>query len=81
MKRNQSRSVCCGIRVENDNIVETQGRNVMVMMTYLCLFVKNNIVCDKYMLKESFSLHMHRIAVQSRRNNKNNFIFIDCVNV
>lgn len=36
----QNPNAQCSIRGEHENIVLTQGRNVMVMMTYLCLFAK-----------------------------------------
>lgn len=38
MKQNPNAQ--CSIRGEHENIVLTQGRNVMVMMTYLCLFAE-----------------------------------------
>lgn len=79
MKQNPNAQ--CSIRGEHENIVLTQGRNVMVMMTYLCLFAEITFF-HKYKHAPHCLHTMYRCKMKkkTRRNNKNNLISIcECV--
>lgn len=58
MKQNPNAQ--CSIRGEHENIVLTQGRNVMVMMTYLCLFAEITFFSQ---IQARTSLSTHNVSM------------------